>query len=581
MDIIREIIEMLRLVDRPTAYLMVFTPAWLAVLVVLAIAFRKKPKKVFKVLAFIPLAHFVVFYLLNYTKGVPVLGIARYGPHLVAALIYLLACLIVARGKHKIIPLIVSGILAVAVSGWTVFYVLAFGSAYHFGNFSHQRYEKSMASLIDELEENYILKEYKGVDFDELRQKYIPLAAEAGKNKDEAAFAEAVANLCYEFHDGHLAIRITDDDLACVVRENMAGNDYGFSMVRTDDGRVTAILTDEDSDAYRQGIRDGVEIISWDGVPVGEAISEVRCVSPNISILAYPIAENEEVFKPMFLAGMGGESVSVGFVGVDGLEKEVRITGSGSYFDRLYAATSALTHKWCDEFAYTEMLDEHCGYICIPRESYDDKKDIEAALNDDYPEVRELVISRIDDLKAQGMDRLIIDLRDNDGGLDVVYEEIVALFATEDFVCFGGFREGDSIVTSDKWAWTVRADGRYSDIPVVVLVNAGCASSGDLLAYRLSLCNNVTLMGITTTWGSAQALGGEILMSGGNIGVRYPIIATLDENEEVLLDAGPDRKSSVELDVKIPLDDKAVHIIYDLGADYELMYARHYLNGEI
>ena len=581
MDIVREIIELLRLLDMPTAYLMIATPAWLVVLTVLVIIFRKKDGKIFKILAFVPLIHFAVFFLFNFTRGFQRIGIARFGPHLAAALIYLLASLIIAKGKHKIIPLVISGFLAAAISCWTAVYVLAFGSAYHFGNFSHPGYERSMELLIDELEKNYILRDYKEIDFDSLRATYIPLASEAQKNKDEAAFAQAVAELCYEFHDGHLSLRINDSELADEVSAKMAGNDYGFSMIRTDDGKVLAILTDEDSDAYNKGIRDGVEITSWDGREINEAIADVRCVASDLGMLAYPIADNEDVFKPMFLAGTGGDEVCVRFISSDGIEKEVSIKADGSYYDRLMTAASALNGKWCDEFAYAEMLDEHCGYLCIPRESFDDTGDIEAALNDDYPEVRELLISRIEDLKSQGMDRLIIDIRDNDGGIDVVYEEVVSLFTTEDFVCFGGFHNGEYLEASDKWAWVVQADGRYSDIPVVVLVNAGCASSGDLLAYRLSQCNNVTLMGITTTWGSAQALGGEVLLSGGKISVRYPIIATLDSDGSVLVDAGPDRKSNIELDVKIPLDENAVYIIYTLGADYELTYARHYLNGSI
>ena len=131
------------------------------------------------------------------------------------------------------------------ISGWTVVYVLALGSAYHFGNFSHPGYEKSMAGLIDELEKNYILRDYKEIDFDALRAEYLPMAAEAEKNKDEEAFAEAVANLCYEFHDGHLSMRITDDELSAKVAERLAGNDYGFSMIRKDDGKTVVILADE------------------------------------------------------------------------------------------------------------------------------------------------------------------------------------------------------------------------------------------------------------------------------------------------------------------------------------------------
>ena len=200
---------------------------------------------------------------------------------------------------------------------------------------------------------------------------------------------------------------------------------------------------------------------------------------------------------------------------------------------------------------------------------------------DEYPELRELLISRIEGLKAQGMDRLVIDIRGNDGGIDVVYEELVSLFTKETMITYGGFYDGKEYHKSENWSWTIEPDGRYSDIPVVVLVNAGTASSGDMLAYRISACPNVTMMGLTTTWGSAQSLGGMCLLSGGKIRVRYPLIASLGENNEILVDAGKDRKSGIDLDVKIPLDSKAIKIYYELDADYDLAYARLYLNGEL
>ena len=48
-----------------------------------------------------------------------------------------------------------------------------------------------------------------------------------------------------------------------------------------------------------------------------------------------------------------------------------------------------------------------------------------------------------------------------------------------------------------------------------------------------------------------------------------------------MIDAGKDRKSVLKLDVKIPMDDNAVYCIYTLGGDYELAYARYYINGEL
>lgn len=581
LDILGEIAELLKLVDGPTDYMMSFTVDWFLVLVIFAIIAKKKRKVIFRILAPVPLLNFAVFYLINFTKGAQLIGFLRYGPGLAAAIIYLLISLWISKGKRRVLPLIINGILTALIGAWMVFYVLGLGASYHFGNFSHQGYKKSMSKLIDELEANYVLRDYKEIDFEALRAEYIPMAEQAQKNKDEAAFAEAVAKLCYEFHDGHLSINITDEELASKVSEKMAGNDYGFSMIRKDDGKTVVILADESSDAYAKGIRNDYVITSWDGVAIDEAIDNTRCVQFSIYMVAYPIAENEEVVKPIFLAGKGGDTVKVGFIDENGTQKEVTVKSIGSYINRLNSALMPLTDKWCYEFAEAKMLDEHCGYICIPWESFDPTNDISAALMDEYPELKELLVSKIEGLKVQGMDRLILDIRGNDGGIDVVYEEVVSLFTNEKMVAYGGAYENNVFRKSDKWAWTVEPDGRYSDIPVVVLVNAGTASSGDMLAYRLSNCPNVTMMGLTTTWGSAQSLGGTCLLSGGKIQVRYPLIATMGENDEILVDAGKDRKASITLDEKIPLDDKAVYCIYTLDGDYDLAYARHYINGTL
>ena len=257
--------------------------------------------------------------------------------------------------------------------------------------------------------------------------------------------------------------------------------------------------------------------------------------------------------RPIYLAGQGGDTVEVGFIDEDGNEQVVTVASQGSYCERLSAAIEPLTGKRCEEFGYACMLDDRTGYLCIPEEGYEDLLDLRAAMTDEYPEVRDLIISRIEELKAQGLETLILDLRDNDGGIDVGYE------------------------ASDNWIWSVEPDGRYSDLPVVTLVNCGCGSCGDIFASYMSRCPNATVMGITTTWGSAQTMGGQCLLSDGQIYVSYPVMATLDENGEVYLDAGPDRVSSVELDVRIPLDREAVEALYNSDEDYELDFAVQYL----
>ena len=582
MTIILKIAEMMRLLDKPTVYIAVFTLCWFVVLAVFASVKKLQNKVTCAIFAAIPVVHFVVFFIVNFTVGAPMKVITRHGAYLIAALIFCLVALGLPNRKKNIFKLILSAVSAILVTAFSITAILVDGMAMHYGNFSQLGYGESMEALITEVEQNYVLCNHKEIDFDELRAVYIPLAEEAEKNHDEEAFAEVVANFCYEFHDGHFYIRVTDDALREKVNNRMSGNDYGFSMLKLDDGSVIVILADENTEASRLGIHNGTVITAWDGVEINEAIASVRCVRSAIPLHSYAIEANEDVVRPIYLAGQGGDTVEVSFIDDTGNEKTVTVPKTGCYYDRLLAAITPLVDKRCEEFGYATMLDDHVGYLCIPRESYDKLLDVSASLKDDYPEVRELITSRLEGLKAQGMTSLVIDLRDNDGGLDVINEEVATLFAKEQIQICAGFPDGNGAFTvSDNWIWTVAANGCYADIPVVALVNCGCASSGDVLAHHLSECDNVKLMGYTTTWGSAQCMGGECLMSGGHIEVRYPNIATLYMNGDVFVDAGADRVSTIPLDVKIPLDRTAATVMYENGQDYELAYACAYLNGEI
>ncbi len=580
MTLLLKIFECFRIIDLPTAYIMIFTGAWLLVIIA-AVAFVKpKNPDVYRILGFIPLLHFAVFYLLNYTKGEVMLGFSRYAWFLIAALIYAAAGLNIARKEKKVRHLVITGVLNFITFSLSVLYIMGISHYARFTNYSHMNYERSMAAVIDEIEGHYILSEHKQIDYDALRAKYIPMAAEADRNGDEEAYAEAVVNLCYEFHDGHLSAYFLDGDLRDRVNDNMLGNDYGFSMIGTDSGETVAILTDSDSAAHALGIHDGTVITGWDGADMEEALRNVSCVTSGWPVPAFPAVENEDFMRPIFLAGCGGDTVNVRFIGDDGKETEVTLESTGSYYNRFMEAIKPVTGKRCDGFAYCEMLDGRCGYLCIPEEEYDTFGDIVAALTDDYPAVKELLISRIEQMRARGMDRLIIDLRDNDGGLDVISAAVVSLFTTEEIRTYSGFASGGTIVESKYWKWTVEADGRYSDIPVVVLVNAGTASAGDILTYDLSTCPNVTVMGITTSWGCAQGVGQTCLLSGGSIRLRYSIMATLDEERNIYIDAGPDRVSGITLDERIPFDMDAVNRMYGLGQDYELEYAMEWIERE-
>ena len=601
MNALYKIRDMLSLLDRPTAYIMLFTLCWFIVLVLSWIFMKKQNKRVTILLALFPLINFGIFYVMNYVKGWQIYGIKRYGAHLVAAVVYAIAAFLYPRIKKKATMIVVTGVAVLAVSLCSVLYVLGLDGAWHLGNFSHMRYEASMAALIDELEQNYVLGEYKEIDYEKLRAEFIPKAAAADRNQDEVAFAVAVAELCYEFHDGHLSYHMRNREAIEEIEKRLIGQSHDFSMIRTDDGKVLAILTNKQSDTYAQGIHDGTVITGWNGVDIDEAIANVRCVNPD-SLRSTSIAANEEIFKPIYLAGQGGETVQVRFLDDEGVEKEIAITSTknNSNYARCYLTEWPLTGKLCnvnadhsskpiflslkaqsdydDEFLYGTMLDEHCGYLFIPDETYDDLGDLFATLSDSYPEIKKIVISKMEELKAQGMDRLIIDIRGNSGGFYVICKEIVSLFTDHEIIKYCGFPVDGGFKADKHWIWRTPVDGRYADLPVVVLVNSGCGSAGDLLAYDLSQCPNVTIMGTTTTWGCAQEPAGRCILSSGNIIVRYPVITTLEADNTVTIDAGADRVSRILLDERIPLDEEAVEDIYVRYIDHELEYAHDFIN---
>jgi len=132
------------------------------------------------------------------------------------------------------------------------------------------------------MEQYYVLNNWKDIDYDKIREDYIPKIRDAEKRNDEIAYVTALFEFVYEFGDGHVSVRGNKAKIDAAMTK-YAGKDYGFSMFRTEDGDIVAILVNEESECFKKGIHEGTIITKWNGVPVNQASARVKCIDDNYS----------------------------------------------------------------------------------------------------------------------------------------------------------------------------------------------------------------------------------------------------------------------------------------------------------
>lgn len=133
---------------------------------------------------------------------------------------------------------------------------------------------------------------------------------------------------------------------------------------------------------------------------------------------------------------------------------------------------------------YTQILKDKTGFIRLTEFREDSAKEFRKAL---------------DELEKQGAESLIVDLRNNPGGL-----LNVAIRITEEFV-----PNGDTIVStrgrrpSQDTVTTSTNINHYIDWPMVVLINEGSASGSEIFAGALQDNKRAIILG-TTSYGKGS-----------------------------------------------------------------------------
>lgn len=590
--------------DRITLLLSLFIILYFIGLVVWHSIIKKKDgsMKLWRIFSVVPLALCVVHFVCSSFRGNIRLSVNVFFPFYIGA-----AAIVIWQftANTKVLYRVSSAIVgAAAVFGlvFGTFNMTVNNDMIHLCNSSKESYVESFDKIVADMKEHYVLNEWKEIDYDKIAAIVRPKVEIAEKNNDPVAYYKAICEYVAMFHDGHIWIAPLDADgskIAGQAYRELAGNDYGFSLFTIDTGETIAVMVEEGSEANNLGINNGTVITKWNGIEIDRALGEADCIIAS----SCPVKANEDMVKPIYFAGMGGETIEVCFIDENGNEKAATISSIGYYNNRLektlqrffneyefdreafiqmsdeerQAAFDAL--KAANENFRTEMLTDNCGYLAITIEEYDTVGDVIAEIKGKYPEITELVNAKLEDLKSRGMTELVIDLRNNGGGYPIIICEVVSLFTNDEIdMGYDALKINGEYMTVTEYS--VKADGRWADLPVVVLTNSECGSSGDGFVYAFSRCPNVTTMGITCSEGIYQSVGGYVVLPDSNLYLHYSIMPSLESNGDIMIDTKADRLTRIPLDEYIPVTKEAALTIFgDNDCDYEAEYAVNYLIG--
>jgi len=282
------------------------------------------------------------------------------------------------------------------------------------------------------------------------------------------------------------------------IQEETRGTYGGIGVqIGVKDGLLTVIAPIEDTPAYKAGIQGGDKIVEIDGaktigMKLDAAVNQMRGEKGTKVTLTIRRVD-EEGFKKITIIRDNIEVSSV---------KGASILGDG------------------------------IGYVRITQFALPTSSSLDEALRK---------------LKTQGMNALVLDLRNNPGGLLVSAVDVSRKFLPKNnlIVAVKG-REG--IVPQDNKLSS--ADGAYIDMPMVVLVNGHSASASEIVAGALQDNKRAVIIG-ETTFGKGSVQSVMPLKAGGNKGaVRLTTARYYTPSGRLIHDKGIDPDIPVYLSRK-------------------------------
>ncbi len=275
------------------------------------------------------------------------------------------------------------------------------------------------------------------------------------------------------------------DDPATILVEPMPSEDQMIdlrgvyegigALVAVDDNDQLIIVSPFDgSPAMQAGVRAGDVVLKVDdvavtGMPLGEAVRLIR--GPRGSTVRLTIMREGEEAEPLV---------------IEVIRDKVELTTVGGM-----------------------VLEDDIGYVRISLFSERTSQELEETLRD---------------LMAENLSGLILDLRNNPGGVfPSAAVEVASQFLDEGIIVYEQFSDGR------EQAYSAERGGLATDIPLVVLVNQGTASNSEVVAGAIQDHGRGVLIG-EQTFGKGSVQRVHELSDGSGLHVTMARLLTPDRH---------------------------------------------------
>lgn len=148
-----------------------------------------------------------------------------------------------------------------------------------------------------------------------------------------------------------------------------------------------------------------------------------------------------------------------------------------------------------------------------------------------------------EELKDKGAQKLILDLRNNPGGLLDVTLKIADYFLPKGNIMSVKYKDGSGE--------TYPSDAKYDDIPMVTLINGGSASASEVLSGALKDYKRSVIMGENSF---GKGVVQQVIPLGDGTGVKVTVSEYFSPNNNKIHGVG------VKPNVEVKLDEKATAI---------------------